>query len=84
MGREKRSITDSWPRERKAVFNYPHSREANGGTSNGKSQEEKTAAELQGSRGDQTIEKGVSTTMKIYRAVEPIAKAVLTNRRRTK
>ena len=30
------------------------------------------------------IEKGVSTTMKIYRAVEPIAKAMLTNRRKTK
>jgi hypothetical protein len=27
---KKLPITDSWPRERKDVFNLPHSREANG------------------------------------------------------
>lgn len=31
-----------------------------------------------------TIEKAASTAMKIYRAVEPIARAILTNRRKTK
>jgi hypothetical protein len=46
MGCEKRPITDWWPRERKAVFNSMHSREAKRNT-NGKSEEEKTAAGLQ-------------------------------------
>jgi hypothetical protein len=31
-----------------------------------------------------TIEKAASAAMKIYRAVEPIAKAILTNGRKTK
>ena len=31
-----------------------------------------------------TIEKAALTAMKIYRAVEPIAKAILTNGRKTK
>jgi hypothetical protein len=31
-----------------------------------------------------TIEKAASTAMKIYRAIEPIAKAILRNGRKTK
>jgi hypothetical protein len=46
MGYEERLITDWRTRERKAVFNFPNSRETVGRTSNDKSEETKTAAGL--------------------------------------
>ena len=58
MGREERFITNWWPRERKDVFNLPHSREANGRNTNGKTKEEKAAAELQVNAGDRYDRKG--------------------------
>jgi hypothetical protein len=58
MGRKERLITDSWSRERKTVFNSTHSREANGRNTNGKSEEEKTAAELQDNADDRYNRKG--------------------------
>jgi len=49
-GAKSDQFTDSWPRERKAVFNSLHSREANGKTPNDKNEEAKTTTGLQGGK----------------------------------
>ena len=58
MGRGERLITDLLPRDRRAVFHSPDSREEMEGTSDAKSKEKKTAAELQDHGDDRYDRKG--------------------------
>jgi len=84
MGREEWLITDWWPRERKAVFNSTQSREAHGRTPMKKARKKRKQQGCKITEMIDAIEKAASTAMKIYRAVEPIAKAILKNGRRIK
>jgi hypothetical protein len=58
MGREERPITDSWLRERKAVFQPIHSRKQIKGKSNDKSEETKTGPGLRYRENDRYDRKG--------------------------
>jgi hypothetical protein len=77
-------FTDWWPRERKAVFNLLHSREQIEGHEMTRAKKRKRQQSCDIAKLIDRIQKATAIALRIYQAIGPVAKAILTNGRKTK
>ena len=77
-------FTDWWPRERKAVFNSLIRVKQMEGHQMTRRKKRKVQLGCDGAKVINAIQKAASKAVAIYSAVEPVIKAIVTNRKKTK